>query len=402
MNKQRWLAWHSWVGIKLAILTCFILITGTFAVVSNEIDWLTNPAKRISPLPETNRVAWQTIYDNAKKRDSESLVVWMYAPTDAWQAVEVIRKLGEKERYREFYHPISGEYQGDGRWYNWQRFFRMTHRHLMLPTQIGITVVCLLGVLLFVSGLSGMVLHKHWWKDFFRKPRTHNHRVFIGDIHRLLGSWSMWLLLVVCVTGVWYLVEIWGASATYPTVSKPRSTAAQMTLLQPTSDTFGQIITQVAEQRPDMTIKSIRFPDNKNRPLIVEGQNDAVLVRDRANNAAFDPATSEWLSTRYADDLSLHVRISEAADPLHFGTFGGIYTKIVYFVFGILLSALAVSGTFMYALHYKKMQRGAPFLVKPLLGVAWRGMNQWRWVAITFIVVCLLLTCLVFGGLVDA
>lgn len=402
MNKQRWLAWHSWVGIKLAILSCFILITGTFAVISNEIDWLTNSAKRVSPLPETHAVSWQKVYDNARSQNPEDLVLWIYAPTDAWQAVEVVRKTPSNERYRQFYHPETGEYQGDGRWYNWQRFFRMTHRHLMLPTQIGITIVCIVGFLLLISGISGMVLHKNWWKDFFRKPRTNNHRVLMGDLHRLLGSWSMWLLIVICLTGVWYFVEIWGARATYPSVSNPRSPMAKMTLLQPTSHNFERIIAQTAEQRPDMTIQSIRFPSKKNRPVVVEGQNDVWLVRDRANNVAFDPDTSQLLSKRYAGDLTVHVRISEAADPLHFGTFGGIYSKIVYFIFGLILSVLAMTGTFMYALHYKKMQRDEAFATKSLLKVAWQGMQKWRWVAVGLVFICLLFTTLVFSGVVQA
>ena len=35
-----------------------------------------------------------------------------------------------------------------------------------------------------------------------------------------------------------------------------------------------------------------------------------------------------------ATDLSAHQRISEAADPLHFGTWGGLASKLVWFVFG--------------------------------------------------------------------
>lgn len=49
MDRAKWLKVHSWVGFKVSILLCFVLITGTLAVLSHEIDWLTNPAMRISP-----------------------------------------------------------------------------------------------------------------------------------------------------------------------------------------------------------------------------------------------------------------------------------------------------------------------------------------------------------------
>ncbi len=38
--KRVWLDLHRWVGLKLSILLSFVLITGTLATVSHEIDWL--------------------------------------------------------------------------------------------------------------------------------------------------------------------------------------------------------------------------------------------------------------------------------------------------------------------------------------------------------------------------
>ena len=40
---------HVWVGFQLAALVSLVLITGTFAVISNEIDWLLRPELRVDP-----------------------------------------------------------------------------------------------------------------------------------------------------------------------------------------------------------------------------------------------------------------------------------------------------------------------------------------------------------------
>jgi uncharacterized iron-regulated membrane protein len=41
------------------------------------------------------------------------------------------------------------------------------------------------------------------------------------------------------------------------------------------------------------------------------------------------------------------------ADPLHFGTFGGLATKLIWVVFGLLLTGMAASGAYIYAKRTK-------------------------------------------------
>ena len=49
----------------------------------------------------------------------------------------------------------------------------------------------------------------------------------------------------------------------------------------------------------------------------------------------------------------MHTRISEAADPLHFGYFGGITTKILWFLLGLSMSAMALTGVVIYSKRLK-------------------------------------------------
>lgn len=97
MTKQNWFNLHSWLGIKLAVFLCFVLVTGTLAVMSHEIDWLTNSAKRVTPLPQSENVQWALIYGRAKQQSPGDLVTRMSAPIDPWFAVEVIQRNKNKE-----------------------------------------------------------------------------------------------------------------------------------------------------------------------------------------------------------------------------------------------------------------------------------------------------------------
>ena len=377
----------------------FILITGTLAVFSHEIDWLTNSAKRVDS-STVQGMNWQAVYEGVQQHYGDRNYQNLRAPRDPWYSAELVYILDGEERRRAFFHPTTGEFLGEGRWFNWQRFFRMSHRHLMMPTIIGVSIVGLLGVMLFISFISSFYIYPKWWRGFFRKPRTHHPKVFWGDMHRLMGVWSQWFILIISVTGIWYLVERWGGSASYPSKGKAITEQAIAEPTNPTTKMFEQMLLQVNNEYPELEITNIRFPFKGGQGVAFTGSADAVLVRPRANLISFDPVSGEVLAKNKGVDMSLHQRISEAADPLHFGYFGGMATKILYFVFGCLLSALALTGVYIFGMRVSKRPKADVSAPKHY----WRGalakMRKGKWLSYVLIVICLLLTFINYTGLI--
>jgi uncharacterized iron-regulated membrane protein len=69
------------------------------------------------------------------------------------------------------------------------------------------------------------------------------------------------------------------------------------------------------------------------------------------------------------------------ADPLHFGTWGGMTTKIVWFVFGLAMTALSVTGIVIYSVRLKKAYAADRARSKhSWLRRAWDGMGSWGYV----------------------
>lgn len=250
--------------------------------------------------------------------------------------------------------PYNGDVRGDSPWFNAHRFLRQAHRHLMLPVAWGVPVVCLAALVLLVSFATSLVIYKRWWRGFRRWPRRNDRRRFWGDVHRLCGLWTMPFLLVIAASGVWYLVESLGGEAP-PLLADIASPSVPPSAAVAVADIDALV---QAGQRvfPELAISEVQ-PGGPAGPLALRGQAQAWLVRPRANTVLLDPGSGKVLARLDARDLSLHQRISEAADPLHFGTFGGMWTKSLWFALGLALSAMSGTGVYLYGLRALKRGR---------------------------------------------
>lgn len=76
-------------------------------------------------------------------------------------------------------------------------------------------------------------------------------------------------------------------------------------------------------------------------------------MRERTNAVFIDPVSDQIIGNRIAHGMGVGERIVHTADPLHFGTFGGLATKLLWVIFGLLLTAMAGSGAYIYVKRTK-------------------------------------------------
>lgn len=385
-GRSLWWVVHSWAGLKLSIFMTFILATGTLAVFAHELDWLVTPAMRVAP-QDGPKASWGTIAAAAETAVPGGEVQTVYAPIDPWFAAEVWIDGGGERVERVYVNPWTAEVTGTAGWANIHRFLRQTHRHLMLPVKYGVPIVCSLSFLLLASLVTGLVTYKKFWRGFIRKPHwTGGSRRLTGDLHRLAGVWSLWFVALMIVTGLWYLVEVLGGEA--PPHPQPATKLPDMA--GRAGPELDALIAQARAAYPTLRIKEVRFGSGKNtRGMMVAGQADALLVRDRSNAVWLNPDTRQVLLVSRGEQLNVHQRISEMADPLHFGTWGGFAAKVVWFLFGVFLTGLSVTGVMIYSLRLKAAADERP---RGGLAKAFAGMGVWAYPAIGLILLSLVLT----------
>lgn len=355
----------------------------TLAVFSYEIDWLLRPAMWAAPTPAAERVSWGRVGERvaAEYRPDRPFIV--YAPIHPAATFDAVvrREDGPQHVYL---HPRTGAVTGIGPWAGVQRFLRNTHRHLMLPVKYGVPIVSMAAVFLAASLVTSFWVYKKWWRGFLRWPRGRTARAWIGDAHRIAGVWSLWFVCVIIVTGLWYLVEVLGAGAPPANGGDPALPPvpdAKVADLSPGA-AVDRGVEALLAAHPDFRITTMLWPVELDAPVEVQGHTGrAVLVRPRANTAWIDPRTGALLGVVDPSRLSAHQRIAEAADPLHFGTFGGYWSKTVWFLFGAGLTALSATGVAIYALRLAKAAREDATWRRGIAR-AWRAMGPARWLAL--------------------
>ncbi|MET0532931.1 MAG: PepSY-associated TM helix domain-containing protein [Steroidobacter sp.] len=386
VKRRLWWVIHSWVGLKLSLFMVWVLFTGTFAVFSVEMDWLARPALRVQP-QDAPHVSWGTMTAAAMSALPEGRVTTLYSPPHAWFAAEAIALVGDDDRKRIYINPYDGRVQGVASWMSCQRFFREMHRHLLLPAKYGIPIVSSLSILLLLSIITGLVTYKKFWRGFFRLPQGGSARRLTGDLHRFGGLWSLWFTILITLTGAWYLVESLGGGA--PVSRQPKAEASVDSHLD--AARIDEFVAIAQRAYPNLQIRELRLPED-GRPLGIFGQADAVLVRDRVNGVWIDPASGEVLGVVKGETLSVHQRISEMADPLHFGTWGGMTTKVVWFLFGLVMTGLSVTGIMIYCVRLKKAYASErPSTDNHWLRRAWDGMGSWGYIGAGIILLSLVM-----------
>lgn len=344
-----WFSIHSWIGLKLSILTCFVVLTGTLALFSREMDWALNPEMRVGPQAEQDRVSWGDLYDAALAAHPESRMLSLRRHEDPWFAARADMMTPWGERYHLWVNPYSAAYQGSTQWFNIHRFFHDIHSRLMLPSKVGSLVVLPLSLIILASLVTGLTAYRKFWRKFLRTPRFKGSRqLLLADLHRLAGVWSIWFLLVVGMTGAYFLVERLGFGAAGPPRGERPVERSQILPDGFAGADVDRAASQALEQIPELQIRAIMFPRWRGDSISVRGHATAKFVELHANAVFIDPSTKSTLGMFRGEDLSLYQRVAQTSLTLHFGEWGGLLTRAIWFVFGLILFSLAVLGAAIY------------------------------------------------------
>jgi uncharacterized iron-regulated membrane protein len=258
---------------------------------------------------------------------------------------------------RTYVNPFTAQVTGQTSYFNVQRFFRSLHMCLFDPGSrgAGYYFVMAFSLVLVASLVTSLMFYKRWWQRFLAWKAHHNRRAFWSDAHKLAGLWSLWFIALMAITGIWYLIEFAGLGFAYAELQPVERPASQRVL------STNELVARAQQIWPGFTPTQVYLPGGYYGDVAVfHGDDGSLLVRDRANALMLNAFDGSPVHVRTATALGWPARWVDTADPLHFGNFGGLLTQALWFIFGLLLSALCLTGAYLHVQRQRRHHEHVP------------------------------------------
>lgn len=362
--KTKWLSRHGMrrlhglLGFWLCLVLGWICLMGTLTTVGHYLDWLADPNLRVSVPADVKPgqyVSWGRIEAAIKRDHPDWTIQRMVAPQGTRFAAELRVMTGDRQPRLLYVDPYRATVTGDAPRETIQYTLRQLHRQFYLPNNpggpnIGIYITTAFSLVIFAMLVTGLVIYPTFWRGLFRLRLRAGIGPLLNDLHRLVAGWSLWFLLSVSLTGMWYFTErALSDAGLWHERPSPKAVAAPGPLL-PLDDLLA-----IAKQAfPELDVNTIYYPRRNGDVLRLEGQADTVMVRDRANQVFLDPKSGAVLQVERIAEKGFWQRWDMTVNPLHYGDFAGLWSRLIWFVFGAGLTTLVFSGAWMYWRALKK------------------------------------------------
>jgi uncharacterized iron-regulated membrane protein len=352
-----WLKTHRWLALTIGFFLAVLGLTGSLSLYGDGLDRLLNP--RLSVEPAGQRLPLDSLLAEVRhahpddrgswtlelpRKPDEPLVAWLEQPAESRGQLYAPRMVA--------IDPYSG-------WILASRLWGETARTWLLDlhTQLhfgrwGWRFVGLLGPALILSALSGLLL---WWpgvtglREALRVRHQLGMRRWLSDLHRLAGLIALVPLLILAVTGFLLAYPAVGESLTGASGMRHgddgpgiRSTGRSA---NPRPVNVDEAVLLARGPFPSAEVRRVSTPDGP------EGTY-RVTLRQRIDPNERHPMTAVWVDqysghireVRNAARFTAGERTLAALWPLHTGESLGGWGRLVWFLTGLFLPLLYVSG----------------------------------------------------------
>jgi len=368
--KQRvWFVLHGWFSLPVWAIFCAVCLTGTLAVFSHELTWLTNPNARASnPQQQASRPVPELI--TALKQQVPDAEVSSVLVMEPYLVTALLFSTAGQPPGIAYVNPYTAQVQELNYGPTFINFIRSLHGWLLFPWQNGYSVgyylVCAMALVMLGALITGLVIYKNFWRSFTApKVRLHQgKKTILADLHRLAGVWSIWFLALMSLTGLWYLTQaiLWHNGVD---VYKEAPMLSQQQLPAPAAApppaySLDHALNAARQTFPQLQPAYIGLPEHQRDVYKISGSGDSLWFDSYAWSVYVSPWTGQVIDSYSPAQMTPLQTVMHIADPLHYGTIGGLWTKSIWFLFGLLLSGMSITGFMIWAGRTVKASRRQP------------------------------------------
>ncbi|RUO80743.1 PepSY domain-containing protein [Idiomarina tyrosinivorans] len=367
MKQRHWFNLHGWFALPLWLLFCFICITGTLAVFSHELTWLFNPnARATNPADMPAKPIAELV--EVVEREYPQADVTTVISFEPYLVNAIAFSDAEHPYALAYVNPYTGKIQEVNTGVTFINFIRSLHGWLLFPWHgsysIGYYLVSAFSLLLLGSLITGLVIYKRFWRAF-TQPKLRlkqGKKTVLADLHRLAGAWSLWFIAIMSATGLWYLtqqilwhndIDIEGHAPLVDASAVPTQASEQLPV------SFAQALEQVKQRYPNFRNGYSMLPEHSRGMYQLIGGGGEMFYDQYSYRVAVNPYSGEIAQASSPADMGVLETVLHVADTLHYGTFGGLWTKSLWFIFGLILSGMSITGFMMWGNRTLKASKNA-------------------------------------------
>lgn len=346
----RLLTLHAWAGIVTGLLLFIVCFSGAVVVFKKEIDLWANPSLAQLPRVQTP-VALDTVLAQLLARYPGATVEAIALPDGVNPAYfAIVREVGApaKARTKLALRADTGAVVGpvDSQL---GQYLRMLHVFLFFGPR---WIVGFLGVAMLVLIATGIVIHRKILAELFTQRWGRSLRVVLSDLHKSAGIWGLGFHIMIAATGAWLgLAPLFEQGWAYIAGTAPAACTAAPAKLRaepvamPSLDGLHTAARQAVPGLQVAYVSLRQWGTAKAQVRFTGGLQDHLASTARVEFEAATGRVRERHDPRTAGFWSLANALME---PLHFGDFGGLPLKWLYFFLGLTPALLSLTGTLIW------------------------------------------------------
>ncbi len=355
---------HLVLGFASGLVVLVVSLTGSLLVFEHELEEAVAHDRFFVERPGAQRLPVDVLLAGVRAAYPGRRVGGFEIDADSRKTVRVHL---EEPRTSVFVNPYSGTIQGDQAYET--RFFTVVlklHRYLLAnETGKAVTgVACIVFVLML---LSGVVL---WWprnaaflRERLRVRLNARWRRVNYDMHSVAGFYAAFPLLVIALTGL-----VWSYKPVHQAIfllldgrpqdkSKPVSVANGRT---PSGLAYEGLVARAHRQYAFPGDLTVTLPKDDSASVVVAKEDLSAAIPNVVSFLYFDQYSGSLLKAEPYATASRGMKVRRAVYPIHTGSVGGVFTKIIALLVSLFAASLPITGFLVWWGRRKKRGAAVP------------------------------------------
>jgi uncharacterized iron-regulated membrane protein len=342
---------HRYIGLFVGLILAIVGLTGSLLVFTHELDGIVIQQQFGQVVTQKQTLPLSAIAAKIETayRDRPDLKIAQFDlhPHAKTYRIRLIDK--EDKHLEVFVNPYTGDILGD-RSRDSAFFSRVVELHYSLfAGNIGTAIVGIVAFLVCLLSVTGAVLWPGWRKltaGFKIKWNAHPKRLNF-DIHKVAGIVAAVFLFMTAISGFCWNFYEQAAPAIYALTLSPKPAELKSSVATQTPIGIDEIVKISDAVLPGAITTFISVPTKPDEVYHIYKKQlqDAQYF---ANSVEIDRYSGKVLRVNNSQTATLGDRILNAFVPMHYGTFWGLPSRILYVFVGLTPTILIVTGFVMY------------------------------------------------------